>query len=143
MTGSAAHRNAGPGIEELAGAGPITKPGARPRHAPALPAESDGPVFEEPWQAMAFALAVHLSERGALSWSEWSAALGREIQAAAGDPGQVDDYFEQWLRALERICAEKGMVDPAEMRIRQEEWRRAYLQTPHGAPVELGAAYRD
>jgi nitrile hydratase accessory protein len=115
----------------------VTGPGARPRGLPALPAEREGPVFEEPWQATAFALAVHLSERGAVPWSEWSAALGQEIQAAVGDAAQVDRYFEHWLRALERICAEKGMVDPTEIRARQEAWRRAYLDTPHGEPVEL------
>jgi len=121
----------------------MTAPGAHPRDPAALPAERDGPVFEEPWQATAFALAVHLSERGAIPWPEWSAALGREIEAGAGDPAQVDAYFEHWLRALERICAEKGMVDPAEIRTRQEAWRRAYLDTPHGEPVELAAAHDD
>jgi nitrile hydratase accessory protein len=102
-----------------------------------LPADSGGPPFEEPWHATAFALAVHLSERGAMTWSEWSAALGREIQAAAGDPARRDGYFERWLCALERICSEKGMVDPGEIRSRQEAWRRAYLATPHGEPVQL------
>jgi nitrile hydratase accessory protein len=119
----------------------MTTAGARPRDVPPLPAERDGPVFEQPWQAMAFALAVHLSERGAIPWSEWSAALGREIQAATGDRAQPDGYFQHWLRALERICAEKGMVDPVEIRSRQEEWRRAYLDTPHGEPVELPAPH--
>jgi nitrile hydratase accessory protein len=120
----------------------MTSPGARPRALPVLPAEREGPVFVEPWQATAFALAVHLSERGTMPWSEWSAALGQEIQAAGGDAAQGDGYFEHWLRALERICAEKGIVDPAEIRGRHEAWRRAYLDTPHGEPVELTAAPR-
>jgi nitrile hydratase accessory protein len=121
----------------------MTGPGPRPDDRP-LPAEHDGPVFEEPWQATAFALAVHLSERGALAWSEWSAALGHEIQAAAqGDPAQAEGYFQHWLDALERLCADKGLVDPADIRIRQEEWRRAYLDTPHGEPVALTAAPDD
>ena len=117
----------------------MTAPGARPHELPAVPSERDGPAFEEPWQATAFALAVHLSERGAIPWSEWSAALGREIRAA-GDAAPADRHFEHWLRALERLCAEKGIVEPAEIRTRQEEWRRAYLDTPHGEPVELTAA---
>jgi nitrile hydratase accessory protein len=108
--------------------------------APGLPADGDGPVFQEPWQATAFALAVHLSERGAIPWAEWSAALGREIQAAAADPARADTYFQHWLRALERMCAEKGMIEPAEINRRQEQWRRAYLATPHGQPVQLDAA---
>jgi nitrile hydratase accessory protein len=114
----------------------MTGPAARPRECAARSAEHEEP-FAEPWQATAFALAVHLSERGAVPWSEWSAALAREIQAARDDPVRLDGYYEHWLRALERLCAAKGMVDPAEIRTRQEEWRRAYLDTPHGEPVEL------
>ena len=49
--------------------------------APTLPAEGDGPVFQEPWQATAFALAVHLSERGAIPWT------GMVGRAGARDPG--------------------------------------------------------
>jgi nitrile hydratase accessory protein len=120
----------------------MSEPG-RLRDAPILPAEGDGPVFQEPWQATAFALAVHLSERGAVPWAEWSAALGREIQSAPGDPARTDAYYRHWLRALERICAEKGMVGPSEILRRQDQWRRAYLATPHGQPVQLNAAHDD
>lgn len=108
-----------------------------------LPVDSDGPVFAEPWQASAFALAVHLSERGAFAWSEWSATLGQEIQSAArSGPDEQAAYFHRWLDALERLCRDKGLVDPGEVRERQEQWRRAYLNTPHGEPVELSAADR-
>jgi nitrile hydratase accessory protein len=108
-----------------------------------LPAEGDGPVFREPWQATAFALAVHLSERGAIPWAEWSAALGREIQSAPEDPARADAYYRHWLRALEGICAAKGMIEPSEVLHRQEQWRRAYLATPHGQPVQLSASHDD
>jgi nitrile hydratase accessory protein len=120
----------------------MTRPHTRLDDLPALPADRGGPVFQEPWQASAFALAVHLSERGAFPWTEWSAALGREIReaAAGGDSAQVDAYFRHWLAALERLCADKGMVESAELRGRQDEWRRAYLNTHHGEPVQLAAA---
>jgi nitrile hydratase accessory protein len=120
----------------------MSAPGAARGELAALPVEREGPVFEQPWQATAFALAVHLSGRGLIPWSEWSAALGREIQTAAGDAAQADQYYQHWLRALERLCAAKGMVDPVEIGTRQEEWRRAYLDTPHGEPVQLAAARR-
>jgi hypothetical protein len=42
---------------------------------PALPGDAGGPVFAEPWQAQAFALAVKLSEQGHFTWTEWAAAL--------------------------------------------------------------------
>ena len=118
----------------------VSRPGARADHRSIAATDGEGPAFEEPWQATAFALAVHLSECGAIAWTEWSAALGREITAAAGDPAQAERYFQHWLRALERICAEKGMVGAAEIRARQEQWRRAYVNTPHGEPVELTAS---
>ena len=116
----------------------------RPAVPAALPADPDGTVFAEPWQASAFALAVHLSERGAFAWSEWSATLGREIQAAAErGPEEQAAYFHRWLDALERLCRDKGLVDPAEISRRAEEWRLAHLNTPHGQPVELAAARAD
>jgi len=116
----------------------------RPAVPAALPADPDGTVFAEPWQASAFALAVHLSERGAFAWSEWSATLGREIQAAAErGPEEQAAYFHRWLDALERLCRDKGLVDAAEISRRAEEWRLAYLNTPHGQPVELAAARAD
>ena len=58
---------------------------------------------------------MHLSQRGAIPRTEWSAALGREIEAAANDPARADAYYQHWLPALERMCAEKGMVEPPEM----------------------------
>jgi nitrile hydratase accessory protein len=94
-------------------------------------------VFDEAWQAQAFALAVHLSETGHFTWPEWSAALAEEIQAAAarGDPDS--GYYAHWLRALEQLCARKGLVAATALAERKEDWRRAYLHTPHGQPVEL------
>lgn len=119
----------------------MTRPRARPAHFPELPHDHEGHAFAEPWQAGAFALAVHLSERGAFAWSEWSAALGDAIHAAAqGEPAVSEAYFHCWLDALERLCLEKGLVDAAEIGRRREEWRQAYLRTPHGEPVTLTAA---
>ena len=56
---------------------------------PRLPRDAGGPVFAEPWQAQAFALAVKLSEEGHFTWKEWAAALGDELRAAS-DRGEPD-----------------------------------------------------
>ena len=45
-------------------------------------ATQPGPAFAEPWQARAFAVAVLASKQGCFTWSEWSHALGRELQLA-------------------------------------------------------------
>ena len=105
----------------------------------ALPRNADGPVFAEPWQAQAFALAVHLVESGYFDRSEWAEALGAEIKAAQarGDPDLGGTYYRHWLNALERLCAAKGLAPEDDVLQRTEEWRRAYLDTPHGKPVVL------
>ena len=48
-----------------------------------LPRDEGGPVFAEPWQAQAFALAVRLSEQGHFTWKEWAETLAEELKAAA------------------------------------------------------------
>ena len=44
--------------------------------------DSERPVFNEVWEAQAFAMVVALHEAKLFSWSEWTAALSREIAAA-------------------------------------------------------------
>jgi len=72
-----------------------------PTALPSLPRDEGGPVFAEPWQAHAFALAVKLSERGLFTWAEWSATLAEEL-AEAKRHGEADDgsrYYHHWLAA--------------------------------------------
>ena len=106
---------------------------------PSLPRDAGGPVFAEPWQAQAFALAVELSAQGYFTWKEWAAALADELRAAAdrGEPDDGSHYYEHWLAALERLTAEKSLANRAEMLARKEAWADAYRHTPHGKPVEL------
>ena len=107
--------------------------------AAALLRELDGPAFAEPWMAEAFACAVHLNRRGLFGWSEWVEVFSAAIKAHPQQPGEEADaaYYRQWLAALETIVGLKGAASTAEISERQETWRRAYLNTPHGQPVEL------
>ncbi len=109
-----------------------------------LPRDEGGPVFAEPWQAQAFALAVRLSAEGHFTWKEWASALAAELQAAAnrGEPDDGSRYYHHWLSALERLVAAKGLTDAGAMLARKEAWADAYRHTPHGKPVELSAASR-
>jgi nitrile hydratase accessory protein len=98
---------------------------------PALPRDDGGPVFAEPWQAQAFALAVRLSERGYFTWKEWTVALAEEIKCAS-ERGEVEDgsrYYEHWLAALERLVTAKALSDPVELAARKEA-----CHTPHESP---------
>jgi nitrile hydratase accessory protein len=109
---------------------------------PRLRPDEGGPVFAEPWQAEAFALAVTLSEQGHFTWKEWAAALADELQAAArrGEPDDGSRYYEYWLTALERLVTAKGLANPAALFTRKAAWAEAYRTTPHGMPVELSHA---
>lgn len=106
---------------------------------PQLPHDDEGPVFAEPWQASAFALAVSLSEHGHFTWTEWAETLGAELResAARGDPDDGSHYYHCWLAALERLVVDKGLSDETALRARKEAWVDAYRRTPQGQPVQL------
>lgn len=107
---------------------------------PAIPKDTDGPVFAEPWQAEAFALAVELHKQGLFAWTEWAETLGAEIARAreAGDPDTGATYYIHWLGALERLVTAKGAASRDELRTRKDAWDRAARATPHGEPIVLG-----
>jgi len=104
-----------------------------------IPQNAEGPVFREPWEAQAFALAVSLNERGLFSWKEWAATLGEEIKKAqaAGDPDTGETYYHHWLATLERIVAEKGLTDARTLLRTRDAWEHACERTPHGTAIEL------
>ncbi|HEV8016036.1 MAG TPA: nitrile hydratase accessory protein [Stellaceae bacterium] len=112
--------------------------GAIAAAVPGLPVNAEGPVFREPWEAQAFAMAVALHDRGIFTWSEWAQTLGAEIKRAqaAGDPDTGDTYYRHWLAALERIVAAKQLSDPATLRRYSDAWSHAARRTPHGTPIE-------
>ena len=110
---------------------------------PRLPSDHGGPVFAEPWQAQAFALAVTLSGQGHFTWKEWAAELAETLRAAA-DRGEPDDgsrYYEHWLATLERVVMARGLADQVTLVARKDAWAAAYRNTPHGRPVELARSY--
>jgi nitrile hydratase accessory protein len=99
------------------------------------------PTFAEPWQAEVLALAFALAERRVFSAAEWSASLGEELKRAEaqGAPDDHATYYAAALAALERLVALAGSISAETLSARTEAWRRAYLETPHGRPVELAA----
>jgi nitrile hydratase accessory protein len=108
---------------------------------PRIPLDSTGPVFGEPWQAQAFALAVKLSEAGYFTWREWAEALSSELKAAADRDARDDgsQYYEHWVAALERLVTATGLMSASRLVERKDAWAEAYRHTPHGKPVELPA----
>ena len=106
---------------------------------PALPCDAQGPVFREPWEAQAFALAIDAHARGLFSWPEWAAELSAQIKAAqaAGDLDTGETYYRHWLAALESLTVQKGAVSRAQLEQVQAAWDHAAKATPHGQPVVL------
>jgi nitrile hydratase accessory protein len=106
---------------------------------PPLPRDAGGPVFAEPWEAQAFALAVKLSEQGHFTWKEWASTLAHELKAAddRGEPDDGSHYYHHWLAALDRLVTSKGLLDREALATRKDAWAEAYEHTPHGKPVEL------
>jgi len=100
------------------------------------------PVFREPLEAEAFAMAVTLHEQGLFTWPEWAAALAAEIASAhaRGDADLGDTYYHHWLAALEKLVAVKTGASVDELARYQQAWRRAAERTPHGQPIDLQAA---
>ena len=106
---------------------------------PGLPRDLGGPVFAEPWQASAFALAVSLSRQGHFSRQAWAVALAEELKAssARGEPDDGSHYYHCWLTALERLVVAKRLSDKPALLACKDAWADAYRRTPHGKPVEL------
>ena len=104
-----------------------------------IPRDDDGPVFREPWEAQAFAIALSLHERGLFTWNEWAATLADEIKRAqaSGDPDTGETYYRHWLATLERLIAAKGVASLETQHRYREAWDHAADRTPHGAPIEL------
>ena len=106
---------------------------------PSIPCDAEGPVFREPWEAQAFAMALALHDRGLFTWPEWAATLGEEIKRAqaAGDPDTGETYYHHWLAALERLVADKGVTTRDALVRYHDAWDHAADRTPHGQPIEL------
>lgn len=72
-------------------------------------------VFSAPWEARAFALALKLSESGHFTWDEFRERLMAEVGAsdrirARDGTSDQGEYYEHFLRALEKLLEEKGLA---------------------------------
>lgn len=106
---------------------------------PGIPKDDDGPVFQEPWQAKAFALTVSLHEQGLFSWTNWGEYLSAEIKEAEiqGRTDTAAAYYSHWMTALEKILCNKKILHDHSLAIRKNDWMVAAANTPHGKPVIL------
>jgi len=102
--------------------------------------EDREPAFREGWQAQVLAVANGLISEGHISAGQWTDTFATELRKP--DPSasdELDAYYRAALCALESLLNAKSAVPSNDLNERTELWRRAYLNTPHGQPVEMEA----
>ncbi|MGI9522421.1 MAG: nitrile hydratase accessory protein [Hyphomicrobiaceae bacterium] len=106
---------------------------------PGITDNGDAPVFDQPWQAQVFAMALSLHKKGFFTWREWAQTLGDEISKAraAGDSDDGSTYYNHWIATLERLVEKQGLVTRETLDSYARAWGRAADRTPHGAPITL------
>lgn len=87
----------------------------------ALPRLNGELLFETPWEARAFGMAVALNENGAYVWRDFSHGLAAET-AEAERHGIASSYYERWLETLEKLVVAKGFITPQELEHRTTEY---------------------
>ena len=97
------------------------------------------PVFDEPWQAQALAIADTLVRTGMFSANAWSESLGKALKIAESESAvdNQETYYNCVLSALEQLVAEHSEIGREAMAGKRRDWEQAYLSTPHGQPVRL------
>ena len=82
----------------------------------ALPRQSGELIFQNPWEGIAFAVAVALCEQGRYSWSEFQERLVAQIAAADQQVPKVrPTYYECWLVAVEALLVDKCILSPRKL----------------------------
>ena len=79
--------------------------------------EADEPVFHADWERRVFALTLAMGARG-----EWNIDMSRHARENR-DPVDYlsSSYYEIWLKGLEALLSERGLLDPEELSRRMEE----------------------
>ena len=77
----------------------------------AVPDIADHEDFHETWEARVFGMVRGLVHNGAFALDEFRHAIERM------DPAEylASSYYQRWLDAVERICAEKGVLMPEDL----------------------------
>ena len=94
------------------------------RDETALPRENGELVFENPWEARAFGIAVALNEQGTYPWRDFSAGLAEEI-GSEERRNSDSTYYERWLASLEEVAIAKGLISKYELESKTQEFSRA------------------
>ena len=80
----------------------------------AIPKNAEGATFAASWEGQAFAIAVKIHEEGHISWPEFAHYLSVEL-ARPGGRADGRDYYTHWLKACEKLLADKALLTADEI----------------------------
>ena len=86
----------------------------------ALPRENGELIFQAPWEARAFGLAVALNQQDLYEWREFSAELAAII-ATADQNNDPSSYYTRWVASLEELIIAKGLLSREQLDARTAE----------------------
>ena len=87
----------------------------------ALPRKNGELVFREPWEGQAFGIAVAMNRSGVYEWSEFREKLVEAIDADDSNERHAS-FYQRWLRALEQISLDNGLVTSTELDTRTKRY---------------------
>ena len=87
----------------------------------ALPRENGELVFQAPWEARAFGLAVALNEQDLYEWREFSVELTATIAAAEEQNNDPSSYYARWVASLEELVIARGLISREQLDARTAE----------------------
>jgi len=91
----------------------------------ALPRRSGELQFQDPWEGIAFAIAVALCEQRHYAWSEFQDRLIAEITSAdRQSPETRPTYYESWLAAFEKLLDAKDILTQTAISRRVQQIKR-------------------
>lgn len=104
-----------------------------------LPQDAEGPVFDAPWEAAAFAMAVKLCEDGHFTWPEWVECYSAHIRAHEEKSLHVH-YYEIWFEALEEMMIGRALISRAALDHKHDHLRHHpphHEHVAHREPVAI------
>ena len=87
----------------------------------ALPRENGELIFQAPWEARAFGLAVALNQQDLYEWREFSAELAATI-AAADQNNAPSSYYTRWVASLEELVIARGLLSREQLDAKTAEY---------------------
>ena len=87
----------------------------------ALPRKNGELVFDEPWEGRAFGVAVAMNQGGVYDWAVFRDKLVEAIDADESNEGRAS-YYQRWVRALEQLALDRGLVTSTELDARTETY---------------------